>query len=108
MHRHAAKETVRRFYRASTVDDLLAKPRAGRASVLDEFKPYLHDRWNAGGSPTSRTTHGNRQLRRLASIDRRDQPRSLSTAGAHRPQWPSSLGSHCRYRNLPFSQSSTH
>jgi transposase len=43
-----AKETVRKFYRAVSVDELLAKPRAGRPSMLDAYKPYLHERWNAG------------------------------------------------------------
>jgi transposase len=43
-----AKETVRRFYRAEGAEELLAKPRAGRPSVLDAYKPYLHERWNAG------------------------------------------------------------
>jgi hypothetical protein len=43
-----AKETVRRFYRVEGVEELLAKPRAGRPSVLDAYKPYLHERWNAG------------------------------------------------------------
>lgn len=43
-----AKETVRRFVRAEGVEDLLAKPRAGRPSVLDAYKPYLHERCNAG------------------------------------------------------------
>ncbi|MFB6824306.1 hypothetical protein ACFCXA_22270 [Streptomyces virginiae] len=33
--------TVRRFARATSLDELLAKA-TGRLSVLDEHKPYLH------------------------------------------------------------------
>src|SRR3954468_20515811 len=43
-----AKETVRKFYRADSVDELLAAPRAGRRSILDRFKPHLHERLVAG------------------------------------------------------------
>jgi hypothetical protein len=43
-----AKETVRRFYRATSVNELLATPRAGRRSILDRSKPYLHERFTAG------------------------------------------------------------
>jgi hypothetical protein len=30
------------------VEELIAAPRAGRPSVLDDYQPYLHERWNAG------------------------------------------------------------
>ena len=43
-----AKETVRRFYRAGAVEQLLAKVKDGRPSLLDDHKPYLHQRWNEG------------------------------------------------------------
>jgi transposase len=43
-----AKETVRKFYRAECVEDLVATSLAGRPSKLDEFKPHLHERWNSG------------------------------------------------------------
>ncbi len=43
-----AKETIRRFYRAASADELLAKIHGGRPSLLDDHKPYLHQRWNEG------------------------------------------------------------
>jgi transposase len=43
-----AKGTVRKFFHATGVEEVTATSRAGRPSVLDEFKPYLHDRFNAG------------------------------------------------------------
>jgi hypothetical protein len=48
-----AKETVRKFYRATSVEEVTATSRAGRPSMLDEFKPYLHERFNSGISNVS-------------------------------------------------------
>lgn len=43
---------MRRFARADNVDDLLAKPRAGRPSILDNYVDYLHRRFNEGATGT--------------------------------------------------------
>jgi transposase len=43
-----AKETVRRYWRAGSAGELLTKIKGGRPSLLDEHKPYLHQRWNEG------------------------------------------------------------
>nr|WP_244213156.1 transposase [Rhodococcus ruber] len=43
-----ARNTVRRFYRPTEVDELLGAPRAGRPRLLDGFTDYLHVRWGDG------------------------------------------------------------
>jgi len=41
------RKTVQRFARAGSADELLVKA-TSRESKLDEFTPYLHQRWNEG------------------------------------------------------------
>jgi transposase len=43
---HLDPQTVRRFARASTVDELLVNTR--RDSLIDPYRHYLHQRWNEG------------------------------------------------------------
>jgi transposase len=49
-----SKATVHRFTRAASLDELLANARAGRPSILDAHKPYLHQRWTEGCTSITR------------------------------------------------------
>ena len=49
------RHTVRRFATASAVDELLIKT-LERASLIDAFKPYLHQRWAQGCTDAARLT----------------------------------------------------
>ena len=49
------RRTVRRFVRAEQVEDLLVAARS-RDSLLDAFKPYLHERFNAGHTDAAALT----------------------------------------------------
>ncbi|QNA77587.1 ISL3 family transposase [Streptomyces sp. So13.3] len=41
------RSTVRRFARATSIDELLVKA-VNRSTILDKYRPYLHQRWNEG------------------------------------------------------------
>ncbi len=49
-----SRNTVRRFLRAGTADELLVGKWTGRTSLLDPHKPYLHQRWHEGCTTASR------------------------------------------------------
>ncbi|MGW0886456.1 transposase [Streptomyces sp. NPDC002671] len=46
-HLRLDHSTVRRFARAGSLDELMVKA-TNRISILDEYKPYLHQRWREG------------------------------------------------------------
>jgi transposase len=55
------RKTARRFFHATSVEDLLAKT-LNRPSLLDDFKPYLHQRFNEGCTDTAGLTAEIRKL----------------------------------------------
>jgi hypothetical protein len=73
-----AKETVRKYYRVASVDDVLANARDGRGSILEPHKPYLHERVNAG------ITNGSRlfpEIRERGYPQRGDRPGQPAATG---------------------------
>lgn len=46
------RSTVRRFARATSINELLAKA-VNRSTILDEYRPYLHQQWNEGRHDTA-------------------------------------------------------
>jgi transposase len=43
-----APGTARRYFHAQSADELVAASLAGWPSMLDDYKPHLHQRWNQG------------------------------------------------------------
>jgi transposase len=43
-----APGTARRYFHAASADELVAASLAGWPSMLDDYKPHLHQRWNQG------------------------------------------------------------
>jgi hypothetical protein len=52
--------TVRRFAEATTIDELLVNTR--RDSLIDDYRPYLHQRWNEGCTDATTLYQEIRQL----------------------------------------------
>jgi transposase len=52
--------TVRRFAEAATIDELLVNTR--RDSLIDDYRPYLHQRWNEGCTDANTLHQEIRQL----------------------------------------------
>lgn len=84
-----ARGTVRRFARADTVEELLVHNGTGRRpSLLEQFKPYLHQRFNEGVTNATQLLSEIKALGYRGSYQiLRDYVRPFRTTG-HVPQPP--------------------
>jgi transposase len=84
-----ARETVRRFYYANCVEELLGAPRAGRPTMLDRFAEYLHERFNDGCTSAAALYEELRALGYRGSYSSvRDYLRPFRRIGAAPPSTP--------------------
>ncbi|MDV6278327.1 ISL3 family transposase [Rhodococcus erythropolis] len=84
-----ARETVRRFYYANSVEELLGAPRAGWPTMLDEFAEYLHERFNDGHASAAALYEELRALGYRGSYSSvRDYLRPFHRIGAAAPSRP--------------------
>ncbi|MEU4546936.1 hypothetical protein [Nonomuraea dietziae] len=80
------RRTVRKFARATTVDELLAKA-TGRSDLLTPFQPYLLDRFRDGCTDAARLT--------------RDQGSGIPRQPVDRPPVPAALPRHAAAAQAP-------
>jgi transposase len=82
------RSTVRRFARATSIEELLVKA-TNRSSILDEYKPYLHQRWSDGCREASQLHEELRTLGyrgSIQTIQRYLRPFKSSTAAPPAPR----------------------
>jgi len=81
-----AKGTVSRYYHASDVEELLVATRIGKSSVLDDYKPYIHERFNAGDTNIKKIWAEIRAMGCTAAYSTlRDYMKPFRTVGAAPP-----------------------
>ncbi|GAA2332795.1 transposase [Dactylosporangium salmoneum] len=85
-----ARETVRRYARATDIEDLTATARTGaRASILDPYLEHIHQRWAAGGTDAKALFHELRGMGYPGSYSvLRDYVRALRSLTAAPPTAP--------------------
>ena len=84
-----AKGTVARHYHAERIEELMVTTRTGKSSMLDEYKPHIHERFNAGVTNVRQIWAEIRELGcRAAYSTLRDYLKPFREAGVAPPSRP--------------------